>query len=422
MTATAAPADRIEGVARLLPREPATGLREHLDRVGPVPRSEASQLIPLVERAGLRGKGGAGFPTAVKMFAVARRGRSIVVANGTEGEPASAKDKTLLAWAPHLVLDGAVIAANAVGAREVVICVDRSAGAACGAIERALDERLAARLDRVPIRLAWTPRRYLTGEESALVHWINGGDAKPTFTPPRPFEKGVAGRPTLVQNVETLAHLALIARFGDTWFRSVGTGDDPGTTLVTLTGVARPGVYEVACGTTIASLFSAAGTPTDDVKAVLAGGYFGRWLPGPVALDSAVGVEALKAAGGALGCGALIALPGQACGLKETARIVHWLAGENAGQCGPCVNGLPAIAAAMDRLVRGDVDGQAERHLRRWMAMVSGRGACAMPDGVVRLVDSALKVFGEEVVRHRRHGACRATTLALPTPTPEGWR
>lgn len=422
MTSTAPATDRLDGVARLLPREPATLLRDHLERIGPVPQVDGSRLIPVVERAGLRGKGGAGFPTAVKLAAVASRGRGVVVANGTEGEPASAKDKTLLAWAPHLVLDGAVIAAEAVGARQVVVCVERSAGAAQAALERAVGERDRARLDRIPIRLAYTPGRYLAGEESALVHWINGGEAKPTFTPPRPFERGVGGRPTLVQNVETLAHLALIARFGDAWFRSVGSDDDPGTTLVTLTGVARPGVYEVAGATPLASLFSAAGTAPDQIQAVLAGGYFGVWLPTTVALDSRVGAAALRDAGGALGCGAVIALPRQGCGLTETARLAHWLAGQNAGQCGPCVHGLPAIAAAMDRLVSGDADGQGERHLRRWMGMVDGRGACRMPDGAVRLVDSALRVFAEEIVRHRRTGPCRAAALNLPLPAPEGWR
>ena len=422
MTTTAPGVNRIDGVDRLLPREPATRLAEHLDRLGPPPHVDGSRLIPVVERSGLRGKGGAGFPTAVKLAAVAKRGRGVVVANGTEGEPASAKDKTLLAWAPHLVLDGAVVAAEVVGARQIVVCVDRNAGAAPAALELALEERRRARLDRIPIRLAYTPSRYLTGEESALVHWINGGEVKPTFTPPRPFERGVGGRPTLVQNVETLAHLALIARFGDAWFRSVGSAEDPGTTLVTLTGVARPGVYEIAGGTPLTSLLGAAGTAPDQVQAVLAGGYFGTWLPATTALDARVGAASLQGAGSTLGCGAIVALPRQSCGLAETARLARWLAGENAGQCGPCVNGLPAIATAMERLVRGDADGQGERHLRRWMGMVSGRGACRMPDGAVRLVDSALRVFAEEIVRHRRKGPCRAAALNLPVPAPEGWR
>jgi NADH:ubiquinone oxidoreductase subunit F (NADH-binding) len=398
-------------------------LADHFERVGVPPVGQASALIPLIERAGLRGKGGAGFPTAVKLAAVANRGRGgSVVVNGTEGEPASAKDKTLLASAPHLVLDGAMIAAQAVGARQIVVCVDRRAAAAGAALHAAVAERQAAGLDGLPVRLASTPSRYLTGEESALIHWINGGEAKPTFTPPRPFERGVGGRPTLVQNVETLAHLALIARFGDVWFRSVGTAEDPGTTLVTLSGVARPQVFEVAGGTPVSALLGAAGVAPDQVQALLVGGYFGTWLAGPVALEGRLGAVALDAVGGALGCGAIAVLSRNCCGLAETARLVRWLAAENAGQCGPCVHGLPAIAGSLDRLVAGDVDGQAERQLKRWLTMVNGRGACRLPDGVVRLADSALRVFAEEVVRHRRNGPCRPAPSPLVLPAPEGWR
>src|SRR5262249_25891583 len=141
------------------------------------------------------------------------RGRgAIVVANGTEGEPLSAKDKTLLVHGPHLVLDGMVAAADAVGPREAVVCVERRAEPVMRAVRKALDERRRAGLDRVTLRLATTPAKYVAGEETALVHWLTGGDAKPTCTPPRPFERGVEDRATLVDNVETLAHLALIAR------------------------------------------------------------------------------------------------------------------------------------------------------------------------------------------------------------------
>jgi NADH:ubiquinone oxidoreductase subunit F (NADH-binding) len=348
---------------------------------------------------------------------------TVVVANGTEGEPASAKDKTLLSVSPHLVLDGAVLAAGAVGAREIVLCVDRAAGGVAGIAAAALAERQRARIDPVPIRMVATPTRYVAGEESALVHWLNGGEAKPTVVPPRPFQRGVGGRPTLVQNVETLANLALIARYGADWFRSLGTAADPGTTLVTISGaVSRPGVYEVALGQKVSTALVAAGADWEDVQAVLIGGYFGTWVPGAALTETRLSAESLGAVGASLGCGVLFALPAGACGLAEIAGVTRWLAGQNAGQCGPCLHGLPAIATAMAALVQGDPHGHAEMQARRWLHMVAGRGACKHPDGTARFVESGLGVFAAEVDRHRHRGPCPPQAPLLPAPASGGWR
>lgn len=406
---------------RLLPRQPTADLAGHVDHFGPRPDG-GRRLIAEVDRAGLRGRGGAGFPTAVKMQAVAQRHRSVVVANGTEGEPASSKDKALLTLAPHLVLDGAVAAAEAVGARRVILCIERSAGTAIDAVFAALDERREERLDRLVIEVATTPSRYVVGEESALVQLLNGGEAKPTFVPPRPFERGVGGQPTLVQNVETLAHVGLIERFGAAWFRSVGTLGDPGTMLVTVSGAVRhPGVYEVPLGVAVSAVIAHAGGSSAGLAAVLVGGYFGTWIS--ASDDAVLGRESLGRLRAALGCGVLIALPSGACGLLQTAGIVRWLAAQNAGQCGPCVNGLSAIAAAMDLVALADPGGDAERRLQRWLAMVKGRGACRLPDGTARLVESGLRVFADEVTRHRVVGPCPAARqIPLPLPTPGGWR
>jgi NADH:ubiquinone oxidoreductase subunit F (NADH-binding) len=408
---------------RLLQTPQLRTLAGHLDRFGPPP-SHPADLIGEVERSGLRGRGGAGFPTAVKLAAVASRRRTIVVANGTEGEPASAKDKTLLAVAPHLVYDGAVLAAHAVGAQQVFLCVERSATSTLEVLEAALVERRNARIDTVEIRLAATPSRYVAGEESALVHWLNGGEAKPTLIPPRPFERGVTGRPTLVDNVETLAHLALIARYGADWFRALGTVTDPGTMLLTLSGaVGRPGVYEAPLGAPLRDVLGAAGGSIGDLGAVLVGGYFGTWIPAAMAAEVDLSVESLGRVGAGLGCGVLAGLPLGACGLVESARVARWLADQSAGQCGPCVFGLDAIASAMDVLVRGDVNGQAEHQLGRWLGMVKGRGACRHPDGAARFVASSLSVFADEIALHRRRGPCRPTAGHwLPVPRTGGWR
>src|SRR5439155_21668698 len=235
------------------------GVEAHLDRYGPLPA--AGELVDLVAAAGLRGRGGAGFPAARKLQAVrdARR-QPVVVANAVEGEPISGKVRALLRHVPHLVLDGAALAAAAVGAREAIVAIGAQARPELEVVRRALGERARRRLDRVPVRLETVPHRFVAGEETALVSWLNGSEPKPTFTPPRPFERGVGGAPTLVQNVETLANLALIARFGAGWFRELGTDEEPGSALVTLSGaVRRPGVYEVGLGTGLRDLVQGAG-------------------------------------------------------------------------------------------------------------------------------------------------------------------
>jgi NADH:ubiquinone oxidoreductase subunit F (NADH-binding) len=407
---------------RLLSDTGGPGLDAHFQRWGQMPGG-GPLLIAEVDRAGLRGRGGAGFPTAAKLRAVAAGRHNIVVANGTEGEPASGKDKILLQTAPHLVLDGASIAAETVGAGEVVICVDRTAAAAIRAVQGAITERVPAGADRVTFRLETTPSGYLTGEESALVHWLNGGDARPTFVPPRPFERGVRGRPTLVNNVETLGHLALIARFGADWFRRLGSPDDPGTTLVTFTGdVVGPGVCELPVGIPLPEALRVAGVGGEP-QALLIGGYAGTWIPGSAAAGARLDRTSLRALGASPGCGAISVLGPGSCGLTTAALVARWLADQSAGQCGPCANGLPAIAQAMEALVAGDRRRRWEEQLRRWLGQVEGRGACHHPDGAARLVRSALTVFSKEIGRHRQYSPCGAPAAPVPLPgREEAWR
>jgi NADH:ubiquinone oxidoreductase subunit F (NADH-binding) len=421
--AVPAPAANAPRGARLLPPQPKRSLGEHIEWYGEMPGTGPGALNE-VERSGLRGKGGARFPTATKLAAVASRRRAVVVANGTEGEPASLKDTVLMTHAPHLVLDGAERAAEIVGASDVVVCVKRGS-VAIPVLERAIAERRAHGYDRVFTRVVAAPTRYVSGEETALVSWLNGGDAKPAFVPPRPFERGVDGRPTLVQNVETLCDLALIGRFGADWFRAAGTRDDPGTTLVTLSGaVSRPGVFEIPLGVRLDAVLKLAGAEPSAIAAVLVGGYFGAWLPAEGLADVRMGVESMRRSGGGLGAGIVFAMPRDGmCALADIARATRWLADQNAGQCGPCVNGLDAIAQAMNVLVAGDRNRRAEAQIARWCTLMEGRGACKHPDGVARFVSSSLRVFSGEIERHRRHGPCASASHALlPTPPTGGWR
>ena len=389
---------------RLLPAYRGSGpvsLGDHLDRYGPLGSARGArmrdELIGEVELAGLAGRGGAGFPTARKLAAVANRRGAIVIGNGTEGEPASAKDKVLLAQSPHLVLDGAVAAANLVGAAEAIIVAHP---AVTDLVEAAAAERRRARLDRVRLTVVRAADAFVAGEASAVVHWLEGKIPKPTATPRRLAERGLHGRPTLVQNVETLAHLALITRYGAAWFRSLGTRGEPGSMLVTLAGAVRhPGVYEIEIGMPVGEVLELGGGPSGPLGGLLIGGYFGSWASPGQAWELPLSTAGLAVIGAGPGAGLVAALPADVCGLAEAARIARYLAGESAGQCGPCVFGLDAIAGQVERLASGR--GPDLIALRRWIGQVGhGRGACKHPDGTVAMVASALRTFGDEIDRH----------------------
>lgn len=412
--------------ARLLSGWYTTGgpadLSQHLSRYGPAPTATAGRtLADDVEQAGLTGRGGGAFPTGRKLRTVAgRRGPAVVVANGMESEPASLKDETLLALAPHLVLDGAELAAVTTGATAVHLCLPRTRAEQASSLARAVEERRRARLDPVGIHVHTLPHHFVASEETALVSWLNGGGARPRPTPPRPFEKGVGKRPTFIANVETLAHVALVARYGPHWFRGTGSPEAPGTTLVTLSGAVRyPGVYEMPMGSPVGQALAAAGGPTDRLGAVLAGGFFGSWLPVP-----------LDPAAPSRGAGVLVALPEHACGLAETAAVLAYLGAQSAGQCGPCMFGLPSVAEDFAELAWGRPGAALLERLNRRLGLLPGRGACRHPDGAARLATSALRTFADDVRRHVRYGPCPRTTgpltlrvpAALPPAAEEGWQ
>lgn len=390
---------------RLIPAA-AADLSEHLHRNGPIPwRGGPGLLLRTAEQAGLLGRGGAGFPTWRKLAAVSAGPRPVVVANGAEGEPASAKDRTLLARAPHLVLDGLQLAAEAVGADRAYAYLP---GSRLRVVRTAVEERRRAGVDRVAVQLVEAPEAFVSGEESAVVNRISGGPGLPTDTPRRVVESGVDGRPTLVQNAETLAQLALLARHGADWYRSVGTADEPGTFLATISGaVARPGVFELEHGIPVGDALAMAGGGTEPLQAVLVGGYHGAWLPLPELAGLPIARAALRPYGASPGAGVLVALAASACPIAETATIVRYLAGQSARQCGPCLNGLPTMADTVERLARSGRDPRLPAELERLARLVEHRGACHHPDGTVRLVRSLLRTFPADVDAHLS-GRCLA--------------
>ncbi len=389
----------------------APDLQAHLMAYGPLPVLSPAAVLDELERSGLTGRGGAGFPASIKVRAVAAgsRGRAIVVGNGAEGEPASDKDRQLLVRAPHLVLDGLRLAALATGAARACLYVRPDAVSS-------VRQALAARpdLDGLAVHVSEAPATFVAGQESAVVSRLSGGSALPRFSRQRVSIRGVDDRPTLVQNVETLAHLALIARRGGDWYASLGVPGSTGSFLATVHPVwsegqpQAPAVWEVPHGTSLADLLGrAASVPVGQLDAVLVGGYHGSWLRLPQALPVPLSRDGLSALGASVGAGVIIPITSSSCGLQLTARIVKYLAAQSARQCGPCRFGLPQLAQQMADLAAGKAGPAELSALRGTAGLVAGRGACSHPDGTVRLIRSALTVFEPDIVLHG-HGRCLA--------------
>jgi NADH:ubiquinone oxidoreductase subunit F (NADH-binding) len=407
----------------------AESLASHVGRLGERPAG-GHWLIDVLEAADLRGRGGGAFPAGRKWRSVHQHGhgRAVVIINAAEGEPLSAKDRVLLSKRPHLVLDGAALAGETLGASVVHICINRAFRDERRALDAAIRERRRRRgVRECKFRIVTAPDRYVAGESSALVNLVNGHQAKPTQSPPSPHESGVGGRPTLVQNCETICQVAMLARFGASYFVQDGQYAVGATVLVTLTGaIRRPGVFEVAIGSRIGDVIEACGGgPTAPPQAVLLGGYFGGWVPWVEAMHLRLDNNELKASGTSLGCGIIAVLPQSACGLVETSHMLRFLALETAGQCGPCVFGLAAIANAFDRLALGTGEASDLDGLRRWASQIANRGACHHPDGALRLLNSALRVFAPDIEWHLRgdecSGARRSPALPLPPEPSGGW-
>ena len=402
-----------------------TDLHGHIERHGPLAvflGNDASwqhALASSLESSGLTGRGGGGFPASIKLALASSHGQGgVVVVNGMESEPASDKDKLLLTRAPHLVLDGAQFLAAMCRSSQIVVCIPVGRDGVAAAVEQAIVERRSADYSRVTEEVVRPPDRFVAGEESALVNWIATGQALPVFRPDKGRPLRLGKRPALVHNTETLAHVALIARHGPAPFRARGIAGEPGTCLITISGaVTQPGVVEADRGTPLWDIARRA-TPSEPVQALLVGGYGGTWVA-PEHFSTPYASMPLSAIGATAGVGVIVVLGESSCGIAETARIVRYLADQSAGQCGPCVFGLPAMADDMARLARGYTDAGLPARLQRRLGEISGRGACRHPDGAVGLVRSCLRVFAGDVAAHANGEPCvhsnRPTSLRFPS-------
>jgi NADH:ubiquinone oxidoreductase subunit F (NADH-binding) len=392
---------RVIGEARVLAGL-GQNFQQHLLAHGPLPELTRDDYVQLCEAVGLRGRGGAAFPVALKLQDLPARGVEAVVVNGSESEPVSRKDRLLLTRSPHLVLDGAVGLAHALRAPHVLIAVHDPAAAT------ALREALMERDDRLAIEVRETPGRFVAGEARAVLSALEGGTAVPPGRRVLPTRKGYHQRPTFLSNVETFAQLAVLARLGSRGFSSTGLISEPGTQLLTIDGaVQRPGVIETPTGVPLDTVLQYAGA---EPGPVLLGGYHGRWLP------QTDGVTLQRPE---VSAGIILALGSSTCPLGEVTRVAEWLRSQSAGQCGPCVFGLASLVDDFARLTIGDRQGwyDAQRHL----GLIPGRGACAHPDGAARFLTSALEVFDDDVRRHLSGQGCGRPVLGV-LPVPGGTR
>jgi NADH:ubiquinone oxidoreductase subunit F (NADH-binding) len=242
---------------------------------------------------------------------------------------------------------------------------------------------------------------FVAGEARSVVRALSGGEALPPGRRTLPTDKGVDGHPTFLSNAETFAQIASLVQMGVAGYASVGAHDERGTTLLTVNGaVEKPGVYEVPLGTSLGALLHSAGS--HPVAGLAVGGYHGAWVTPRTEMP--LSRAGLSKQGGVLGAGVVLVIDDSTCALGELARIGSWLSHQSARQCGPCMFGLPALTEDLVAIIRGKAN--AERPLFRHASMVSGRGACAHPDGAARFLTTGITALARDVDTHRRHGNC----------------
>ncbi len=388
------------------------------------------QVITEIFASRLRGRGGAGYPVGDKWRATrsARAERKIAVANLMGADPTSLGDRALAEGNPHLVLEGLLIAAAAVGASEAILAVRRDWTAAIERLRKAVADAEAAHLAgylilgtdiSVQVSVWEGSGAYVAGEETALIHALQGDRGMPLIRPPYPATRGLWGVPTLVHNGETLAHVAWILGHSATDFAKVGPEESPGTKLVTVAGAVRnPGVAEVAMGTPVADIVKLAGGSTGPVKAAFVGG------PGAGALAadelSATGYDyaALGAAGAHIGSGSVLVTDAATCMVATARFLVDYSARESCGKAVPCRLGPLRLVEALDRILAATPRPNDLVMLRELSAKIADTALCRLESLAPRPMLTTLDRFADEYRAHAERGVCLAGSCKTDPVSP----
>jgi NADH-quinone oxidoreductase subunit F len=378
-----------------------------------------ASVIKEIEAANLRGRGGAGFPAARKLAlcAEATAGRKYVVINGGEDEPGSFKDRTLLEYVPHAVLEGSLLAAYAVGAGEVIFYTNKTYIEARERIWEAIEEaRLANFLGdeilgsklTIDVDSKAAPTPYVAGEDTAVLEVLEGREPKPREKPPYPVTHGLFGQPTVVNNVETLANLPPIILKGAKWFRGFGTAESSGTMIFCMNAEwERPGAYELPYGVLEGLLTQElAGGLKGGVKmrAILPGGPSSAFLlPDP---KRALSPEALRAAGSNIGCGVMRGYAEGTCMMEATLDIAGFFAKESCGQCPACRMETSSLAMILDKVRLGQAPAASLEQIPKLLEFNKGKGFCSLVNMPGPPLLSAMKLFPEDFQAHLKTGSC----------------
>lgn len=434
-----APKERVGGTVlsivpddrTLLPDELVVSVTDYLASGGGAALTKALSLprveiVDVVSGAGLRGRGGAGFPSAAKWRGLLRDqdGVTYFCCNAAEGEPATFKDRLLIRANPYRLVEGIAIAAYAAGAKGAYIVTKKTFAEESVALERALSEMSELGLaGSVPIELVLGPDHYLLGEEKGLLEVIEGNDPLPRHLPP--YIEGLFAtpqdpNPAAVNNVETLFNVPGIVEWGPEWFRSVGPDASPGTMLFTVVGdVQRPGMYELPLGTPLSYLlYDLAGGPTPgrEITAVLPGASNGVVVP--AFFDTRLDFDSMSAIGSGLGSAGFAVYDDSACPVRLAETYTRFLHVESCGQCPPCKLHSGDISQDLARLDAGEGDGATVQEILIRCSMVTDGQRCGLPDGVDAIVPSLIAYFREEFDGHMNGRGCpKPREIKLPKIT-----
>ncbi len=372
--------------------------------------ADPKACLTTIEASGLRGMGGAGFPTSRKWGMLAERDAAdkVIICNGNEDEPGTFKDRVLLETSPHQVIEGGLIAALATGANYLYYYINPHHMKGLAAMRRALEQWLVDDLFQdmqkalgksMHIYVVESSGLYIGGEETAVISSIEGGFPFPRVKPPFPVESGLFGKPTIINNVETLSNVSHILRNGADWYQNLGIGKAAGTKLYSLSGdVLRPGLYELPMGTSLHDLVFIHGGGMllgKEFKAVFTGGPSNTLLT-KKDLDVAMDFDSVRERNSRLGTGAMIVISEGTSIVRKVTEYMDFFAKGSCGQCPPCKSGTFQIARILERFSTGDSTESDLAALENLCKILPGCGRCALIDGAVTVVESSLETFRDE--------------------------